>query len=32
MYARFSVISMGPGTRPTMEDLADRLATRMREL
>lgn len=32
MYARFSVISMGPGTRPSMEELADRLAPRMRGL
>ena len=26
MYARFSVISVGPGMRPKMEELADRLA------
>src|SRR5687767_12450842 len=32
MYARFSVISMGPGTRPQMEKLADRLARSLQDL
>ena len=27
MYARFSVISVGPKMRPRMEEVADRLAT-----
>ena len=32
MYARLSVISMGVGTRPRVEELADRLAPRFRSL
>jgi heme-degrading monooxygenase HmoA len=32
MHARFSVISAGPGMRSRMEELADRLATRLRNL
>ena len=32
MYARFSVISVGPEMRPRMEELADRLATRFSSL
>ena len=32
MYARFSVISTGPGMRPKMEKLADRLAADLRTL
>ena len=32
MYARLSVISMGPGARPQMEELADRLAPRFKGL
>lgn len=30
MYARFSVISTGPGMRPKMEQLADRLAAQLK--
>jgi heme-degrading monooxygenase HmoA len=32
MYARLSVISAGPGMRPRMEKLADRLAAELRTL
>jgi heme-degrading monooxygenase HmoA len=32
MYARLSVVSMGPGMRPKMEQLADHLAPRFKAL
>jgi heme-degrading monooxygenase HmoA len=32
MYARFSVISAGPGMRPMMETLADQLAARVKTM
>jgi heme-degrading monooxygenase HmoA len=32
MYARFSVVSVGPGMRPRMEALADQLASRFQSL
>ena len=32
MYARLSVVSMGPGMRPRVEQLADQLAPRFKAL